>query len=90
MIGPAKDIVVAYICQTDVDSRSTTWVPWLGFIERDRAKRICKPVKVLISRIGLESDFSTTWQDVAQGKHVLGCRTAKGVYAVVEEGVRVV
>ncbi len=66
------------------------YLPWLGFIERDRAKRIGKPVKLLISRIGLESDFSTNWQDVKPGRHVLGCRTAKGVYAVVEEGVRVV
>ncbi len=34
------------------------YLPWLGFIGRDRAKRIGKPVKL---RIGLEGDFSTTW-----------------------------
>ncbi len=66
------------------------YLPWLGFIERDRAKRIGKPVKLLINRIGLEGDFSTTWQDVEPGKHVLGCKTAAGVHAVVEQGVRVV
>ena len=66
------------------------YLPWLGFIERDRAKRIGKSVKLLISRIGLEGDFGTTWQDIEPSKHVLGCRTDKGVYAVVEEGVRVV
>ncbi len=66
------------------------YLPWLGFIERDRAKRIGKPVKLLINRIGLEGDFSTAWQDVKPGKHVLGCRTATGVHAVVEQGVRVV
>ena len=61
-----------------------------SFVSPPSRKRIGKPVKLLVSRIGLESDFSTTWQDVKPGKHVLGCRTAKGVYAVVEEGVRVV
>ena len=66
------------------------YLPWLGFIERERAKRIGKPVKLRISRIGLQDDFSTTWKDVDAGRHVLGCRTDKGVYAVVEQGVRVV
>lgn len=66
------------------------YLPWLGFIERDRARRIGKPVKLRIDRVGHEGDFSTTWIDVEDGKHVLGCRTEKGVYAVVEQGVRVV
>ena len=34
------------------------YLPWLGFIERDRGKRIGKPVKLLINRIGLEGDFN--------------------------------
>ena len=66
------------------------YLPWLGFVERDRALRIGKPVKLRISRVGLQGDFATTWTDVEADKHVLGCRTGKGVYAVVEQGVRFV
>ncbi len=66
------------------------FLPWLGFIERDRATRIGKPVKLMISRIGNQGDFGTAWVDVESGKHVLGCRTDKGIYAVVEQGVRVI
>lgn len=66
------------------------YLPWLGFIERDRAKRIGRPVRLRVSRIGQEDDFSTTWTDLEKGKHILGCRTEKGVYAVMEQGVRVV
>ena len=35
-------------------------LPWLGFIERDCALRVSKPVKLRISRVVLEGDFSTT------------------------------
>jgi hypothetical protein len=66
------------------------YLPWLGFIERDRALRVGRPVKLRISRVGLESDFSTTWTDIESDKHVLSCRTVKGIYAVKEQGVRVV
>jgi hypothetical protein len=66
------------------------YLPWLGFIERDRASRVGKPVKLLVARVGHQGDFSTTWIEVEDGKHVLGCRTAKGVFAVIEQGVRVV
>jgi hypothetical protein len=66
------------------------YLPWLGFVERDRAKRIGKPVKLGIARVGRQSDFGTDWTDVEEGSHVLGCRTDKGVYAVIEQGVRVV
>ena len=66
------------------------YLPWLGFIERERAKRMGKPVKLRISRVGQQADFATVWIDVAQSRHVLGCRTDKGVYAVVEQGVRLV
>ena len=65
------------------------YLPWLGFIERDRAKRIGKPAKLLIARVGQQGDFATTWTDIEMDKHILGCRTAKGVYAVLEQGVRV-
>ena len=66
------------------------FLPWLGFIERDRATRVGKPVKLMISRVGNQGDFGATWMDVDPGKHVLGCRTDKGVYAIVEQGVRVI
>ena len=66
------------------------YLTWLGFIERDRAKRIGTPVKLRIARVGHQGDFGTDWTDVEEGRHILGCRTDKGVYAVVEQGVRVV
>ncbi len=66
------------------------YLPWLGFIERDRALRVGKPVKLRISRVGLECDFSTTWTEIESDEHVLGCRTEKGVYAVMEQGIRVI
>ena len=66
------------------------FLTWLGFIERDRAVRIGKPVKLNVSCVGNQGDFGTTWMDVEPGKHVLGCRTDKGVYAVVEQGVRLI
>ena len=65
-------------------------LPWLGFIERDCALRVGRPVKLRISRVVLEGDFSTTWTEIEPDKHLLGCRTEKGVYAVMEQGVRVV
>ena len=64
------------------------YLPWLGFIDRDRARRIGKPVKLRINRVGVQGDFGTTWRDLSGGRHILGCRTDKGVYAVVEHGVR--
>ena len=66
------------------------YLPWLGLVERDRAKRIGKPVKLRIARVGHQGDFGTDWTDLEEGSHVLGCRTEKGVYAVIEQGVRVV
>ena len=66
------------------------FLPWLGFIERERATRVGKPAKLMISRIGNQGDFGATWIDVDPGKHVLGCRTDKGVYAVVEQSVRLI
>jgi hypothetical protein len=66
------------------------YLPWLGFIERERAIRIGKPVKLRIARVGHQGDFGTDWSDVDEGRHILGCRTEKGVYAVAEQGVRVV
>jgi len=66
------------------------YLPWLGFIEWDRAKRVGKPVKLRIARVGHQRDFGTEWTDLKEGDHVLGCRTEKGVYALMEQGVRLV
>jgi len=66
------------------------YLPWLGFIERERAKRVGKPVKLRIARVGQQGDFGTEWTDIGEGSHVLGCRTEKGAYALIEQGVRVV
>ena len=66
------------------------YLTWLGFIERDRARRIGKPVKLRIARVGHQGSFGTDWTDLDERSHVLGCRTDKGVYAVLEQGVRVI
>jgi hypothetical protein len=66
------------------------YLPWLGFIERERAIRIGKLAMLRITRVGHQGDFATTWIEVQDGRHVLGCRTENGIYAVVESGVRVV
>ena len=65
------------------------YVRWLGFINRDEAKSHGKPVKLEISRIGMASDVGVVWEDVPKGKHVQGCLTRDGAYAVVEPHVRV-
>ena len=66
------------------------YVRWLGFIERDKAVYIGKPVKIRIDRIGIPSGMSTVWDDAPAGKHVQGCLTERGVFAVVENSVRLV
>ena len=66
------------------------YVRWLGFVDRHRAGRIGRPVKLRVNRIGQAGDFGATWVDVPPGKHVQGCLTRKGAYAVVEETVRLV
>lgn len=66
------------------------YVRWLGFIDRDQAKAAGKPVKLKIDRIGTTQGFSTAWEEVAVGKHVQGCMTKDGVYAVIEQSIRLV
>ena len=67
------------------------YVPWLGFIERRHAKVIGgKPVKLEIARIGRTDGWQTAWQDVDDGMHIQGCLVARGVYAVIEQGVRLI
>ena len=66
------------------------YVRWLGFVDRQLAGRLGRPVKLEVDRIGRSADFGATWEDVPPGKHVQGCLTREGVYAVVEDKVRLV
>jgi len=66
------------------------YVRWLGFVERSQAAKLGRPVKLEINRIGHAGDFGAHWQDVPSGRHVQGCLTSAGVYAVVDESVRLV
>lgn len=66
------------------------YIRWLGFVTRDRAKEVGRPVRLEISRIGQDSEVGISWQEVPNGMHVLGCMTHDGVYAVVEPMVRVI
>ncbi|MEM6710542.1 MAG: hypothetical protein AAF648_17340 [Pseudomonadota bacterium] len=66
------------------------YVPWLGFIEVERAKRIGRPVRLKVDRVGMQGEFSTEWQDLAAQQHVLGCLVERGVYALADRWVQVV
>jgi hypothetical protein len=62
---------------------SVRQVRWLGFINRQDARRSRgRPVKLVISRVDCE--------DLAPGQYVQGCLTDAGVYAVVDSSVAVV
>ena len=71
-------------------SGSYSYHSWLGFIDRDKAEIIGKPVKLKIARAGLDNLSTVKWRDVPEGKHVQGCLTAKGVFAVVNQDIRIV
>jgi hypothetical protein len=66
------------------------YMPWLGFIPREVAARIGKPVKLRIDRIGRPRGINTDWEEVPPGIHVQGCMTERGVFAVVEDSVRLI
>jgi hypothetical protein len=66
------------------------YLPWLGFIEAERARRIGRPVRLKAHRIGLQGEFSTEWQDLAEHQHVQGCLVKRGVYALADRWVRLV
>lgn len=66
------------------------YVPWLGFLSREDAVRIGRPVKLKVLRIGHERQSATEWIDVPAAQHVQGCLTPEGAYAVVETAVRVI
>ena len=66
------------------------YVRWLGFVHREQAKLLGRPVKLQISRIGRTGDSAATWENVPPDRHVQGCLTEAGAYAVVEDSVRIV
>lgn len=71
---------------------SSKFCRWLGFIDREQAKRLpdARPVKLVASRYSNESDIGGNWQDVPADCCVQGCLTSKGVYAVTCSRVRLV
>ncbi len=69
---------------------SYAYRPWLGFVDRARAPRMGKPVKLQVARVGQMKDTHVDWRDVPRGRHVQGCLTREGAYAVTEVGIRVV
>ncbi|MEZ5553153.1 MAG: hypothetical protein R3E82_19885 [Pseudomonadales bacterium] len=65
------------------------FVPWLGFIDRVKAQRRGRPVKLLIARVGRTDGISTRWFDIRPGGHVQGCLTERGAFAVIDQEVRI-
>ena len=63
---------------------------WLGFIDRDGAQRLGRPVKLQAARIGRQGEAHVDWRDIPRGRHVQGCLTREGVYAVADWTVRLV
>lgn len=69
---------------------SYEYKPWLGFVSRERAISIGRPVKLHIARVGQQQDRRLVWKDVPAGRHVQGCLTARGAYAVADWNIRLV
>ena len=63
---------------------------WLGFIDRERAMTLGKPVKLEAARVGHQGEIHVTWRDIPKGRHVQGCLTHEGAYAVTDWNVRLV
>ena len=63
---------------------------WLGFIDRERAMTLGRPVKLEAARIGHQGDVHVTWRDIPKGRHVQGCLTREGAYAVTDWNIRLV
>ena len=69
------------------------FVPWLGFIERDRARTLkgARPVRLAdITRIGEGDAAGAQWRDVPPGRYVHGCLIAGGAFAVYDTSVALV
>ena len=66
------------------------FVPWLGFIERSKARLMkgARPVRLAdITRIGAANGHTPEWQDLSDDAFVHGCLSEWGAYAVYEENV---
>ena len=66
------------------------FVPWLGFMERAKARAMkeARPVRLAdITRVGTSNGHPTEWQDLPADSFVHGCLTEWGAYAVYEENV---
>ena len=64
--------------------------PWLGFVQRERALALGRPVKLQVARVGQQGETQVVWRDIPIGRHVQGCLTQRGVYAVADWNVRLV
>lgn len=64
--------------------------PWLGFVSRERAIGLGRPVKLQVARVGQQQQSRVVWKDVPQGRHVQGCLTPRGAYAVADWNIRLV
>ncbi len=64
--------------------------PWLGFVDRSRAIGLGKPVKLQVARVGQQMETRVAWQEVPRGRHVQGCLTRHGAYAVADWNIRLV
>ena len=66
------------------------FVPWLGFIERAKARAMkgARPVRLVdITRIGTANGHAQEWQDLTADSYVHGCLMEWGAYAVYEANV---
>jgi hypothetical protein len=70
--------------------------PWLGFIDRARALQLsesaeaARSVKLQVARVGSQGPLHVDWRDVPKGRHVQGCLTRKGAYAVADWSVKLI
>ncbi|MEQ8690799.1 MAG: hypothetical protein RIC89_08175 [Pseudomonadales bacterium] len=69
---------------------SYEYCPWLGFIDRERAIQSGRPVKLNVARVGQQGEARVVWKDIPKGRHVQGCLTDKGAYAVADWNIRLV
>jgi len=66
-------------------------VQWRGFMTVAAARAAKgKPVKLRVDRVRRYTSAGHEWEDVPAGKHVQGCVTADGCYAVLAGDIRLV
>ena len=63
---------------------------WLGFVDRERAIELGRPVKLKVARVGQQGSSRIVWKDIPKGRHVQGCLTQKGAYAVADWSIRLI